>query len=458
MSFLLWRKCLIYLKKKLPISEFRTWILPLQVEIKKNFLFVHTPNRFVLDYVKKKYYNNINSVLEKVYRKNLPSLIFTIGNRIENEKIEKFNKTNKNTIYNNFFNKSIKDFSKNKKDRTYYSKINKEYTFDSLVTDRSNNFAISTTNMVLNKPGLICNPLTLYGKTGLGKTHLLHATVNKILEKYNKMKVIYTKSSKFVYEMIRSIKENKICDFRKYYCSASLLLIDDIQFFAHKKRSQEELFYIINFLLEKNRQMIFTSDRCPKEIYGISEKLQSRFRWGLIIKINSLELKTRVSILTKIANMNRIKISKKILLYIAKKLNSGIKELEGTLNHVTAYVKFTRKSVTIEFIRDLLQNFIFVHHRNVRVELIQKTVAKYFKVNLTDILSKSRSNSISYYRQISMTLIRKLTDYSFSEIGNMFGGRRYSTVIYACKKIDKLEKEDIKVKKDLFNLVRILSI
>jgi chromosomal replication initiator protein DnaA len=300
---------------------------------------------------------------------------------------------------------------------------------------------------VAENPGKAYNPLFLYGSTGLGKTHLLHAVGNQILAIKVNAKVVYMHSERFVQDMVKALQNNAIEEFKNYYRSVDALLIDDIQFFANKERSQEEFFHTFNSLLEGNQQIILTSDRYPKEINGVEDRLKSRFGWGLTIAIEPPELETRVAILMKKAEENNIKLPEEVAFFIAKRLRSNVRELEGALNRVIANANFTGKSITIDFVKDALKDLLALQEKLITIENIQKTVAEYYKIKVSDLLSKRRSRSVARPRQVAMALAKELTNKSLPEIGDGFGGRDHTTVLHACRKIAELKEEsnDIKV-------------
>ena len=337
------------------------------------------------------------------------------------------------------------------------SNINDSYTFDSFVEGNSNQLARAAAMQVADNPGNAYNPLFLYGGTGLGKTHLLHAVGNGIMANKKDAKVVYMHSERFVQDMVKALQNNAIEEFKRYYRSLDALLIDDIQFFAKKDRSQEEFFHTFNALLEGNKQIILTSDRYPKEIEGVEDRLKSRFGWGLNVPIEPPELETRVAILMKKASHSKVKLPEEVAFFIAKRLRSNVRELEGALNRVIANANFTGRPITIEFVKDALRDLLALQDKLVTIDNIQKTVAEYFKIRVADILSKRRSRSVARPRQIAMSLAKELTNHSLPEIGDAFGGRDHTTVLHACRKIKELKEESHEIKEDVQNLIRILS-
>lgn len=300
-------------------------------------------------------------------------------------------------------------------------------------------------------------PLFLYGGTGLGKTHLLHAVGNGIMARKPNAKVVYMHSERFVQDMVKALQNNAIEEFKRYYRSVDALLIDDIQFFANKERSQEEFFHTFNALLEGNQQIILTSDRYPKEINGVEDRLKSRFGWGLTVAIEPPELETRVAILMKKADENDIRLPGEVAFFIAKRLRSNVRELEGALNRVIANANFTGRAITIDFVREALRDLLALQEKLVTIDNIQKTVAEYYKIKVADLLSKRRSRSVARPRQMAMALAKELTNHSLPEIGDAFGGRDHTTVLHACRKIEQLREESHDIKEDFSNLIRTLS-
>ena len=339
----------------------------------------------------------------------------------------------------------------------YPNNINKLFTFDSFVEGKSNQLARAASIQVGENHGNAYNPLFLYGGVGLGKTHLMHAIGNLILSKHKNAKVIYLHSERFVADMVKALQSNRINDFKKFYRSVDALLIDDIQFFSGKERSQEEFFHTFNALLEGQQQIILTSDRYPKEIAGVEERLKSRFGWGLTIAIEPPELETRVAILMSKAEQMKIQLDSTVAFFIGKRVCSNVRELEGALKRVAANAHFTGKEITIEFVKEALKDLFALQNKLITVDNIQKTVAEYYKIKLSDILSKRRSRSVARPRQMAMSLAKDLTNHSLPEIGDSFGGRDHTTVLHACKVIKELRKNSLDMQEDWVNLQRLLS-
>ena len=337
------------------------------------------------------------------------------------------------------------------------SNVNIKHKFNNFVEGKSNQLGLAAARQVADNPGAAYNPLFLYGGTGLGKTHLLHAVGNAIVDNKPNAKVVYMHSERFVQDMVKALQNNAIEEFKRYYRSVDALLIDDIQFFANKERSQEEFFHTFNALLEGNQQIILTSDRYPKEISGVEDRLKSRFGWGLTVAIEPPELETRVAILMKKAEDHQIHLADEVAFFIAKRLRSNVRELEGALNRVIANANFTGRPITIDFVREALRDLLALQEKLVTIDNIQKTVAEYYKIKVADLLSKRRSRSVARPRQLAMALAKELTNHSLPEIGDAFGGRDHTTVLHACRKIEQLREESHDIKEDYSNLIRTLS-
>ena len=445
----IWQKCLSLLQEEYPVQQFNTWLRPLQAETVENTLVLLAPNRFVVDWVKKNFFTRINEVIAQISPEDIKSVSIEIGSKkvaAEKPKLAAEPSSSKAKA-------PVRKTADNYKN-TY---LNKKFVFDSFVEGNSNQLARAASLQVAEKPGDAYNPLFIYGGVGLGKTHLMHAIGNCILKQNPDAKVLYLHSERFVADMVKALQTNSINEFKRFYRSLNALLIDDIQFFAGKDRSQEEFFHTFNALLEGQQQIILTSDRYPKEIEGVEERLKSRFGWGLTVAVEPPELETRVAILVSKAKQSNIELPYEVAFFIAKRIRSNVRELEGALRRVIANAHFTGKPITIDFVNDALRDLLALQDKLVTIENIQKTVADYYKVKVADLLSKRRSRSIARPRQMAMALAKELTNHSLPEIGDNFGGRDHTTVIHACRKVKDLITEGGEFAEDYKNLLRILS-
>jgi chromosomal replication initiator protein len=435
------------------------WIRPLQAEMDGDTLVLYAPNRFVLDWVRDKYLNSINQFFTEQLGSNAPKLRFAIGSRPASQPVRPTASMKSATIPSATRSPTKPSFNTNEPSvsTNHRSNINPTYQFENFVEGKSNQLGKAAALQVSENPGGAYNPLFLYGGTGLGKTHLLHAVGNGIIKNNPNAKVVYMHSERFVQDMVKALQNNAIEEFKRYYRSVDALFIDDIQFFANKDRSQEEFFHTFNALLEGNHQIILTSDRYPKEIDGVEDRLKSRFGWGLTVAIEPPELETRVAILMRKAQESGINLPDEVAFFIAKRLRSNVRELEGALNRVIANANFTGRPITIDFVREALRDLLALQEKLVTIDNIQKTVAEYYKIKMADMLSKRRSRSVARPRQMAMALSKELTNQSLPEIGDAFGGRDHTTVLHACRKIAQLREESHDIKEDYANLIRTLS-
>ncbi len=482
MDLTVWKKCIEHLQGECSPQQFYTWIKPLQAEINDNTLFLFAPNRFVLDWVSSKYLNRIKQLMTDIAgkeggmsvrievgsKKKDKDLAGNLLNQVErpatqisvstnNSNISN-NSTNLNTHYPNSSQGSVQHVSSGHSPSTLKtSNLNPSFTFETFVEGKSNQLARAAAQQVAQNPGVAYNPLFLYGGVGLGKTHLMHAVGNLILQHNSNAKVVYLHSERFVADMVKALQSNRISDFKRDYRSVDALLIDDIQFFAGKERSQEEFFHTFNALLEGHQQVILTCDRYPKEISGVEERLKSRFGWGLTVAVEPPELETRVAILMSKADSVGIKLDHTVAFFIAKRIRSNVRELEGVLKRVIANAHFTGKPITVDFVREALKDLLALQDKLVTIDNIQKTVAEFFKIRVSDLLSKRRSRSVTRPRQTAMALAKELTNHSLPEIGDAFGGRDHTTVLHACRLITQLKESDTDIKEAYSKLLRLLS-
>ncbi|HEY2567350.1 MAG TPA: chromosomal replication initiator protein DnaA [Candidatus Aquirickettsiella sp.] len=440
-----WQKCLDRLQDHISLQDFNTWIRPLQAEQKEDQLVLWAPNQFVLHCVNERFLVHINQILTQLDEAP-PEVILKVGSR--NNQTSQISPILRNT-------QDLK--GKSKAVKVSATHINSNFTFINFVEGKSNQLARAASVQVSENPGGAYNPLLLYGGVGLGKTHLMHAIGNAILLRNPHAKVLYLHSERFVADMIRALQTNTINDFKTYYRSLDALLIDDIQFFAGKDRSQEEFFHTFNTLLESQQQIVLTCDRYPKEMSGVEERLKSRLGWGLTVAIEPPDLETRVAILISKAEQTKISLPQEVAFFIAKRIHSNVRELEGVLKRVVAYAQFTGLQISLELVREAIKDVLALQDKLVTVDNIIKTVAEYYKIKVSDLLSKRRTSSLARARQIAMALAKELTNHSLPELGRAFGGRDHTTVLHAFRKIQELKKTNTGIAEDFINLLRTLS-
>ncbi|MDC0512495.1 chromosomal replication initiator protein DnaA [Gammaproteobacteria bacterium] len=425
-----WSECTEKLETKLSQEEFNTWIKPLRASINKNELEISAPNDFVLTYVKE----NLGQIIENLVNKSDESLSVRFKTLDKSTFVEKLNVAEVNT-----------------------PGLVKHFTFNTFVEGKSNHMALAAAKQVAANPKGDYNPLFIYGGVGLGKTHLMHAVGNEILNSSTSKRIVYVHSEKFVADMVKALQLGAMSEFKEFYRNADALLIDDIQFFAGKEQSQEEFFHTFNALLDRNHQMILTCDKYPKEIDGLEERLKSRLGWGLPVIIEPPELETRAAVLLSKANSMGVSLPNDCAIYIAQRIRSNIRELEGALKRVVANSRFADQEIDIPFVKEALKDLFVISAKMVSIDNIQKTVAEYYNIKLSDLLSKRRSRSITRPRQLAMSLTKELTNHSLPEIGEAFNGRDHTTVLHACSKIKELRKEIPSLEEDYRNLNRTLT-
>jgi chromosomal replication initiator protein len=435
----LWNRCVRDLQAELPEQQFNTWIRPLQAVEDGSVLKLLAPNRFVVDWLQQHY---IERILELVDGAGGASeVVVEVGSRQAAA-----------PIVTNFSPTSVRNGSSD-----VTSRLNPTFTFNNFVEGKSNQLARAAASQVGENPGKSYNPLFIYGGVGLGKTHLMQAIGNATLDRDPGCRVAYVHSERFVGDMVKGLQHNTISEFKRFYRSLDVLLIDDIQFFAGKERSQEEFFHTFNALLEGQRQIVLTCDRYPKEVNGLEERLKSRFGWGLTVAIEPPELETSVAILMSKAVIEGAELPEEVAFFIAKRIRSNVRELEGALRRVIANSRFTGQPINMDFAKEALKDLLALQDRLVSIENIQKTVAEYFKIRVADLLSKRRSRSIARPRQIAMALAKELTNHSLPEIGDAFGGRDHTTVLHGCRRIAALRETENRVDEDYVNLLRTLT-
>jgi len=438
----LWSQCLRGLEAELPEQQFNTWIRPLQVVATEGSLRLLAPNRFVVDWIRAHALGRIEGLLRGlVGASEPPAVTVEVGSRAAT------------LLETPAASAPAPRFPP----PAIGARLNPDFSFAAFIEGKSNHFAKAAALQVAENPGKAYNPLFIYGGVGLGKTHLMHAIGHVIRERNPAARVAYVHSERFVSDMVRALQHNTINEFKTTYRSLHALLIDDIQFFAGKERSQEEFFHTFNALLEGQHQVILTCDRYPKEVEGLEERLKSRFGWGLTVAIEPPELETCVAILIGKAHAVGVELPEEVAFFIAKCIRSNVRELEGALRRVIANARFAGKPITLEFTKEALKDLLTLQARLITVENIQKTVADYFKVRIADLLSQRRSRSVARPRQVAMALAKELTNRSLPEIGDAFGGRDHTTVLHACKRIRELRDSDQRMQEDYMNLLRTLA-
>ncbi len=432
-----WNDCLTILKSDLTESQFNTWIKPLSVieDEEAQTLTLLAPNKFVVNWIQKNYLEKIKSVASKKLA-GKATVAISIGDEPYSRPDVPIQPVGPVTPVG--------------------SPLNSRYVFDNFVGGNSNQLARAAALQITENPGISYNPFFIYGGVGLGKTHLMQSVGNAIKEKHPEKKVAYVHSERFVGEMVSALQHNALNVFKNDYRSLDVLLIDDIQFFAGKDKSQEEFFHTFNVLLESNSQIIITSDKFPKEIKGLEERLRSRFGWGLTVSIEPPEMETCVAILMVKSELEGFVLPEDVAFFIAENIRSNVRELEGALRKIIASSTFTGRPVTIDLSKECLRDLLSLQSRQITIENIQKTVAEYYNIRVSDLHSKRRSRSITRPRQVAMSISKELTKNSLPEIGDLFGGRDHSTVIHACKKVEELKKSDVKINEDYNNIKRLL--
>ena len=431
-----WHKCLDRLEHELSSDQFNTWIRPLQARQADGGITLLAPNRYVKDHVETLFLKRIGEMLDQEGDPANPlDVALDIGSDAP-------------------VGIPLRVDGRGSGERT---DLNRAFTFETFVEGKSNEIARAASMQVSENAGLSYNPLLLYGGVGLGKTHLMQAVGNAIVNKSPEAKVVYLHSQRFVQDMVKALQQGTMEEFMRYYRSVDALLIDDIQFFANKLRSQEEFFHVFNALLERGHQMVLTCDRYPSEIDGLEERLKSRFVWGLTVEVEPPELETRAAILMKKAELEGVDLAPDIAFFIAERIRSNVRELEGALKRVMANARFTGRRISIDQVKQALRDLFAIQERQISIDNIQRTIAEYYKVKISDLLSKRRSRSIARPRQMAMYLAKEHTNHSLPEIGDAFGGRDHTTVMHACRKIAELKESSADVAEDYRNLNRLVT-
>jgi len=448
-----WQSCLNQFEKELPSQQFNTWIRPLNLDqdaTPSGELRLIAPNRFVLQWVKERFVSRIEAMGDAFF--SSPIRVSLKLAAIDTTAKASSVSTRPASVIAPLSPKAVSRTTPGEK-----SNLIREFTFDSFVAGKANQLARAAALQVAEHPGTSYNPLFIYGGVGLGKTHLIHAIGNFVLVQYPDAKVRYLHASDYVSDVVRAYQQKSFDEFKRYYHSLDLLLIDDIQFFTGKDRTQEEFFYAFNALIEAHKQVIITCDTYPKDLSGLDERLKSRFSWGLTVAVEPPEQEMRVAIILKKAEAVSFKLDENVAFFIAKHIRSNVRELEGALKSVIAYARFNGKDITLDTAKEALKDLLMAQNRQITVENIQKTAADYYKLKVSDLLAKKRARNIARPRQMAMALAKELTQMSLPEIGDAFGGRDHTTVLHACRTIAALREKDHEINRDYHVLEQVLK-
>ncbi len=454
-----WSTCLSRFEQELSTQQFNTWIKPLQMEIGENSLRILAPNKFVQQWVKERFLSKIETIAIELLPQTM-SIELSICEKIAVKKpINTHSNKNISTPENHFIditkNSPIKS-NANRRTNERISGLNPSFNFNNYVTGRANQLARAAAIQVAENPGQAYNPLFIYGGVGLGKTHLLQAIGNQLKQQNPDANIRYLHAERYVSDVVKAYENKAFDEFKQQYHSLDLLLIDDIQFFAKKTRTQEEFFYAFNTLIEEKKQIVITCDTYPKEIIDVDERLRTRFSWGLTVAVEPPELEMRVAILLKKAEESKINLHEDVAFFVAKQIRSSVRELEGALNRIVAMANFTGHVIDVHLAKDALRDLIAVRGRQITIENIQKTVADYYKIKVGEMHSKKRSRNFARPRQVAMSLARELTNHSFPEIGEAFGSRHHTTVMHACEEIEHLRLNDQTIARDIGFLTQVI--
>ena len=436
-----WRFCLACFEKELPAQQFRTWIRPLKVNVDGDVFTLVAPNRFVLQWIRDKFLERIQALAASHFERPVEIRLLL---------------ADKTPLTGHMPAAVAVEATSPKPSSRDISRLNPTFTFDTFVTGKANELARAAATQVAERPGTAYNPLFVYGGVGLGKTHLIQAIGNALHARAPESKIRYIHAEQYVSDVVRAYQHKAFDDFKRYYHSLDLLLIDDIQFFSGKSRTQEEFFYAFNALIESHKQVVITCDTYPKEISGIENRLISRFGWGLTVAVEPPELEMRVAILLKKAEAESIVLDEPVAFFLAKHIQSNVRELEGGLKRILAYARFSAQEISVDLCRDALRDLLAIQSRQVSIENIQKTVADYYKIKVSEMYSKKRSRNVARPRQIAMALAKELTHLSLPDIGEAFGGRDHTTVLHACRKVASLKTTSSDVTRDINSLLKVL--
>jgi chromosomal replication initiator protein len=438
-----WQHCLRELSDEIPSDEFETYIKPLQVVFEEETIQLYAPNIYVEREVSKAYLSRITDLISSAQGADETlNIMVGVGHRPALEPVRAG---------------SQPEMLKNGDVANKANNLNKDFLLETYVEGKSNELAKAAASQVASHSGVAYNPLLLYGGVGLGKTHLMQAVGNEILKTNPAAKVLYLHSQRFVQDMVKALQQGTMQQFMSYYRNIDVLLIDDIQFFAKKLRSQEEFFHVFNALLENGHQMVLTCDKYPREIDGLEDRLKSRFVWGLTVEVEPPDLETRVAILLKKAEADEVLLEPSVAFFIAERIRSNVRELEGALRRVVANARFTGVRISVEQVKRALRDLFVIQDRQISIDNIQKAVAAYYKIKVSDLLSKRRTRSIARPRQLAMALAKEFTSHSLPEIGEAFGGRDHTTVLHGCRKVAELREVSMDIAEDYKNLSRTLG-
>jgi chromosomal replication initiator protein len=467
-----WSHCIAHFARTLNAQQLNTWIKPLSIEVTPEQILVNAPNRFVAQWVREKFLHDID-LLSREYFDTPPSIQMAISEARPQTSTPELQPVATNfpsnpvkaeapfpiesELGNPKLVRNTKTVKSEKPSPLDESRLNPLFNFDSFVPGKANDLARAAALQVADNPGTGYNPLFVYGGVGLGKTHLVQAIGNYMVEQDPKARVRYIHADRYVSDVVRAVRTNSYDDFKRRYDTLDLLLIDDIQFFAGKEGTQQQFFYTFNTLIEEHKQVIITSDTFPKNMEGIEERLKSRFSWGLTVMLEPPELEMRVAILLDKARIEKANLDEGTAFFIAKQVRSNVRELEGALKRVIAYARFSKLPISVELAKEALKDLLAVQNRQISIENIQKTVADYFKIKVADMYSKKRTRILARPRQMAMYLARELTNLSYPEIGLSFGGRDHTTVLHACSKIEELKASDQTLRKDYHLLIQVLT-
>lgn len=435
-----WRYCLARFEKELPAQQFRTWIRPLKFDVEGDVLTLVAPNRFVLQWIRDKFFERIQELAASHFNRPVEIKLLLA------EKSPAPHVQTPLSVEPSSSKPSTRDISR----------LNPAFSFDTFVTGKANELARAAATQVAERPGAAYNPLFIYGGVGLGKTHLIQAIGNALHARAPESKIRYIHAEQYVSDVVRAYQHKAFDDFKRYYHSLDLLLIDDIQFFSGKSRTQEEFFYAFNALIESHKQVVITCDTYPKEISGIENRLISRFGWGLTVAVEPPELEMRVAILLKKAEVESVILDESVAFFLARHIQSNVRELEGGLKRILAYARFSGQDISVDLCRDALRDLLAIQSRQVSIENIQKTVADYYKIKVSEMYSKKRSRNVARPRQIAMALAKELTHLSLPDIGEAFGGRDHTTVLHACRKVALLKTSNSDITRDINSLLKVL--